>query len=191
MYHVQSGIQAWKGMLLNQLMQLSPKTGGKWLPSLKCMFLSYVQTPRRNLTSNRFLLGTSKAWDAIKRDKLQPYTPSVNLLQNFVTVLVRVIAKFGKKWLLDPQPSIAHLWDMLWLYARQPVSRLMWTQGYGSEPIPWWIHCRKFRSFSTLWNLAERYSWLRIFQLLQLKSIGISGVFQAFNWRHIGNGFDL
>ena len=40
------GIEAWKGMLLNQLMQLSPKTGGKWLPSLKWMFLSYVQTPR-------------------------------------------------------------------------------------------------------------------------------------------------
>ena len=42
---------------------------------------------------------------------------------------VRVIAKAGKKWLLDPQPSIAPLWDMLWLYARQPVSRLMWEPG--------------------------------------------------------------
>ena len=28
--------------------------------------LSYVQTPRRNLTSNRFLLGIVRAWDAIK-----------------------------------------------------------------------------------------------------------------------------
>ena len=27
-----SGTKAWKGMLLNQLMQLSPKTGGKWFP---------------------------------------------------------------------------------------------------------------------------------------------------------------
>ena len=61
-----SGTEAWKGMLLNQLMQLSPKTGGKWLPSLKWMFLSDVQTPRRNLTSNRFLLGIVRAWDAIK-----------------------------------------------------------------------------------------------------------------------------
>ena len=60
------GTEAWKGMLLNQLMQLSPKTGGKWLPSLKWMFLSDVQTPRRNLTSNRFLLGIVRAWDAIK-----------------------------------------------------------------------------------------------------------------------------
>ena len=29
------GRDVWKGMLLNHLMQLSPKTGGKWLPSLK------------------------------------------------------------------------------------------------------------------------------------------------------------
>ena len=30
------------------------------------MFLTNVQTPRRNRTSNRFLLGIVKAWDAIK-----------------------------------------------------------------------------------------------------------------------------
>ena len=48
-------------------------------------------------------------------NKLQPYTPSNNLLQNVLVVLVRVIAKSGKKWLLDPQPSIAQLWDMLCL----------------------------------------------------------------------------
>ena len=59
-------------------------------------------------------------------NKLQPYTPTGNLLQNLVTVPVRVIAKACKKWLLDPHSSIAQLWDMLWLYARQPVSRLMW-----------------------------------------------------------------
>ena len=62
-------------------------------------------------------------------NKLQPYTPSDNLLQNMLDVLVRVIAKSGKKWLLDPQPSVAHLWDMLWLYAQQQVSRLMWDPG--------------------------------------------------------------
>ena len=62
-------------------------------------------------------------------NKLQPYTPSGNLLQNLVTVPVRVIAKSGKKRQLDPQPSIVELWDMLLLYARQPVSRLMWDLG--------------------------------------------------------------
>ena len=46
-------------------------------------------------------------------NKLQPYTPSDNLLQNLLVVPVRVIANSGKKWLLDPQPSVAHLWDML------------------------------------------------------------------------------
>ena len=50
-------------------------------------------------------------------NKLQPYTPFDNLLQNLLIVPVRVIAKNGKKWRLDPQPSIAHLLDMLWLYA--------------------------------------------------------------------------
>ena len=60
------GTEAWKGMLLNQLMQLSPKTGGNWLPSLKWMFLTNTQTPRRNLISNRFLLGIVRAWDAVK-----------------------------------------------------------------------------------------------------------------------------
>ena len=53
-------------MLLNQLMQLSPKMGGNWLPSLKWMFLTDVHTLRRNLTSNRFLLGIVRAWDVIK-----------------------------------------------------------------------------------------------------------------------------
>ena len=53
-------------MLLNQLMQLSPKMGGNWLPSLTWMFLTDVQTPRRNLISNRFLLGIVRAWDAMK-----------------------------------------------------------------------------------------------------------------------------
>ena len=48
-------------------------------------------------------------------NKLKPYTPLDNLLQNLLTMQVRVIAKSGKKWLLDPQPSIAQLWDMLCL----------------------------------------------------------------------------
>ena len=47
------------------------------------------------------------------------------------------------------------------------------------------VHCRKFLSFSTMWTWAKPYSCLRIFQLLQLKSIGISGVFQALIWRHL------
>ena len=36
------------------------------MPSLKWMFLTDAQTPRGNLTSNRFLLGIVRAWDAIK-----------------------------------------------------------------------------------------------------------------------------
>ena len=59
-------------------------------------------------------------------NKLQPYTPSDNLLQNLLVVPIRMIAKSCKKWLLDPQLSVAHLWDMLQLYAQHLVSRLMW-----------------------------------------------------------------
>ena len=40
------------------------------------------------------------------------------------------------KWLLDPQPSIAYLLDMLWLYARQPINRLMWDPGGWSWTSP-------------------------------------------------------
>ena len=59
------GTEVGKGMLLNQLMQLSPKTGGNWLPFLKWMFLTDVHTPRQNLTSNIFLLGMIRACDVI------------------------------------------------------------------------------------------------------------------------------
>ena len=59
------GTEAWKGMLLNQLMQLSPKMGGNWLPSLKWMFLTDVQTPRHNMTSNKTFLQIQmpNTWD--------------------------------------------------------------------------------------------------------------------------------
>ena len=69
-------------------------------------------------------------------NKLQPYTPSDKLLRNLLAVPVRVIAKTGKKWLLDPQPSISHLSDMLWLYAWQPINRLMWDPGGWSWTSP-------------------------------------------------------
>ena len=37
-----------------------------WSPSLKWLFLNDVQTPRRDLASNKFLLGIIRAWDGIK-----------------------------------------------------------------------------------------------------------------------------
>ena len=53
-------------MFLNQLMKLSPETGGIRSHSLKWLFLNDVQTPRRDLASNRFLLGIIREWDGIK-----------------------------------------------------------------------------------------------------------------------------
>ena len=39
--------------------------------------------------------------------------------------------------MLDPSPSIAHMSDMLWLYAKDPVARLTWDSGAGFGHIPW------------------------------------------------------
>ena len=52
---------------------------------------------------------------------------------HLLIVLIGVIAKFGTKWLLDPQPSTTHLWDMLWLYARNQLVGLCGTLGDGSD----------------------------------------------------------
>mgnify|MGYP006973831138 FL=1 len=60
------GSKAWRGTFLNQLMQLHSKTGGVWSSSLKWLFFNDVQTPRRDLASNRFLLKILRAWDIIK-----------------------------------------------------------------------------------------------------------------------------
>ena len=35
----------------------------------------------------------------------------------------------GKKWLLDLSPSIAHMCDMMWLYAKERVASLLWDPG--------------------------------------------------------------
>ena len=253
------GSEAWKGMFLKQLMKLSPRTGGVWSPSLKWLFLNDVQTPRRDLASNRFLLGIIRAWDGIKsflvkekpstwdawlnqpllgnslfrdnvgkvlglrthlawgkldngpaasvntwirfqqmpqadrlahlqtlhgakimmaaisgsysslvatfepiqehfwfgcfindillavkgispnrcisyfevldNNRMQPHAFDCSYFQNVRNAPVRVIGKMGKKWLLDPYPSIAHTCDMMWLYAKEPVARLIWDPG--------------------------------------------------------------
>ena len=46
-----------------------------------------------------------------------------------------MVAKTGKKWILDPYPSIAHMCDIMWLYSKDPVARLTW------DPRGWlWSH---------------------------------------------------
>ena len=53
---------------------------------------------------------------------LQPYTFDCSYLQHLWSTSGRVVAKIGKKWMLHPYPSIAHMFDMLWLYAKDPVA---------------------------------------------------------------------
>ena len=58
------GSKAWKGMFLNRLVQLSPKTGGFWSPSLKWLqLLNDVQTPRWDALLNPPLLANSLSRD--------------------------------------------------------------------------------------------------------------------------------
>ena len=50
-------------------------------------------------------------------------------LQHLRSAPVREVVKTGTKWLLDPYPSIAHMCDMMWLYAKEPVTILLWDPG--------------------------------------------------------------
>ena len=39
--------------------------------------------------------------------------------------------------MLDPYPSISHTCDMMWLYAKEPIARLLWDPGVGYGHTPW------------------------------------------------------
>ena len=73
--------------------------------------------------------GCASYFQVLDNHTLQPYTFDCSYLQHLRSAPVRVIAKIGKKWMLDPYPSIAHMCDMLWLYAKDPVARLTWDPG--------------------------------------------------------------
>ena len=73
--------------------------------------------------------GCASYFQVLDNHTLQPYTFDCSYLQHLRSAPVRVIAKIGKKWMLNPYPSIAHMCDMLWLYAKDPVARLTWDSG--------------------------------------------------------------
>mgnify|MGYP000264649281 FL=1 len=60
-------------------------------------------------------------FEALDNNRLQSYTFHCNYLQDLQSAPIRVVAKTGKKWILDPYPSIAHMCDILWLYAKDPL----------------------------------------------------------------------
>ena len=59
-------------------------------------------------------------------NRLQSYTFDYSHQQDLRSAPIRVVAKTGKKWMLDTYPSIAHMCDIVWLYAKDPVERLTW-----------------------------------------------------------------
>ena len=68
-------------------------------------------------------------FEVLDNNRMQSHAFDCSYFQNVRNAPVRVIGKMGKKWLLDPYPSIAHTCDMMWLYAKEPVARLMWDPG--------------------------------------------------------------
>ena len=80
--------------------------------------------------------GCASYFQVLDNHRLQPYTFVCSYLHHLRRALVKVVAKTGKKWMLDPYPSIAHMCDMLWLYPKNPVARLTWDPGVGFGHIP-------------------------------------------------------
>ena len=54
--------------------------------------------------------GCASYFQVLDNHTLQPYTFDCSYLQHFRSAPVRVVAKIGKKWMLDPSPLIAHMW---------------------------------------------------------------------------------
>ena len=83
--------------------------------------------------------GCISCFEVLDNNRLQPHAFDCNYLQHVLNALVRVVVKMGKTWLVDPYPSIAHMCDMMWLYAKEPVARLLWDRegGGGFGHTPW------------------------------------------------------
>ena len=67
--------------------------------------------------------GCISVFEVLHNNRMQPHAFDCNYFQHVRNAPVRVLAKMGKKWLLDPYPSIAHMCDMMWLYAKELVTR--------------------------------------------------------------------
>ena len=63
--------------------------------------------------------GCISYFEVLDNNRLQPHAFDCYYLEHVRNAPVRVVAKMGKEWLLDPYPSIAHMCDMMWLYAKE------------------------------------------------------------------------
>ena len=66
-------------------------------------------------------------FEVLDNNRLQSYTFDCNCLHDLRSATVNVVATTGKKWISDPYPSIAHMCDIMWLYAKDLVARLTWN----------------------------------------------------------------
>ena len=73
--------------------------------------------------------GCISYFEVLDNNILQPHTFNYNYLQHMRNAPIRVFAILGKKWLLYPYPSVAHMCDIIWLYAKEPIARLLWDPG--------------------------------------------------------------
>ena len=94
----------------------------------------YIQPTQEHLWLGCFIDGTLMVVKGVSPNgcashTLQPCSFDFSYLQHLRSAPVKVAAKTGKKWILDPYPSIAHMCDMLWLYAKDPVATFK-THGY-------------------------------------------------------------
>ena len=69
--------------------------------------------------------GCISSFQVLDNNRLQPHAFHCNYLQYVRNAPVRVVAKMGKKWMLDRYPSIDHTCGMMWLYAKEPVAKLL------------------------------------------------------------------
>ena len=73
--------------------------------------------------------GCISYFEVLDNNRMQPHAFDYNYFQHTRNAPVKVIAKMGTKWLLDPHPSIPHMCDMMWLYAKEPIATLLWDPG--------------------------------------------------------------
>ena len=76
----------------------------------------------------------TRCFKVLDNNKLQSYTFDYSNLQNLQSAPVRVVSKTRKK---NPYPSIAHMCDIMWLQAKDPIARLTWDPGGGFGDTPW------------------------------------------------------
>ena len=104
---------------------LRPSNLGKNVNGLNEHFINDKLIVVKGVSPN----GCISYFKVLDNNRMQPHAIDYNYFQHARNAQVIVLAKMGKKWLLDPYPSISYMCDMMWLYTEEPVARLLWDPG--------------------------------------------------------------